>query len=226
MFNLSHYLKSKSIKIYIFCCLFIIFLYLLTENTNISMYELVADPNEVGQVAAYVGLVSTIGILIFAATATACFFSAYILGQIDRVAKKWQSFLKISGFFIFLLLADDLWQLHESLPNLLFGNLSRSRTVQDIGEVIAFCFYGLLFVLYVLKFKKFFYQTRLTSLIAAVLFFCSSTIVDIWLANISGHFALEEGLKLLGIVSLAMYYFEVCESKIEQFLDARNKKNF
>lgn len=225
MFSLSRYLKSKSCKIYVLCCLFIIFLYLLTENSDISMYELVADPTEVGQVAAYTGLVSTIGILIFAATASTCLFTAYLLEKIDRRARKWQVFLKISGLFILLLLADDLWQFHEYFPSLLFGDLAEDRTVQDLGEAIVLCFYGFLFILYLLKFKHYFYQTRLTLFIAALLFFILSTIIDIWLANISGHFILEEGLKLLGIVSFSMYYFEVCEQRFERVLGDRKDRN-
>ena len=224
MSSLSHYLKSKSSKIYILCCLFIIFLYLLTENSNVSMYELVADPNEVGQVAAYTGLVSTIGTLIFGATASTCLFTAYTIAQIDRKRVKWQKFLKISGFFILLLLADDLWQLHENFPVLLFGSLVENDKFQNIGEAIIFSFYGILFILYLLKFKNFLDRTRLTPLLLAILFFGASTIIDIWLENISGHFVLEEGFKLLGIVSFSMYYFEVCYWRVKQ-LDNNNKGN-
>ena len=188
------------------------------------MYELVADPNEVGQVAAHTGLVSTIGTLIFAATASTCLFTAYTIGQIERTTVKWQKFLKISGFFILLLLADDLWQLHENFPTLLFGNLVENDAFQNLGEAIVFSFYGLLFVLYLFKFRTIFYQTKLIPLFIAILFFGASTIIDIWLENISGHFVLEEGFKLLGIVSFSMYYFEVCHQQIKQ-LNKRNEQN-
>lgn len=189
------------------------------------MYELVADPNEVGQVAAYTGLVSTIGTLIFGATASACLFTAYLLGQIDRTTRKWQIFFQLSGFFILLLLADDLWQLHENFPGLLFGNLVENDPWQNIGEAIVFGFYGLLFFLYLFKFKILLYQTRFTPLLIAILFFGLSTMIDIWLENISGHFVLEEGFKLLGIVSFSMYYFEVCEQQVKQLWGNRNKQN-
>ena len=219
---LSRYLKFKSNQIYILCCLFIIFLYLLTENSNISMYELVADPNEVGQLAPYTGLVSTIGTLIFAATASTCFFTAYIVG-IERKAIKWQIFLHFSGLFILLLLSDDLWQIHENIPVILFGNLA-DGAIQNIGEVVVLAFYGLLFFLYLFEFKTIILKTRLAPLLIAILFFAVSTIIDIFFTNVNGHFVLEEGFKLLGIVSFSMYYFEVCEEQIKQLLNIRNKQ--
>ena len=222
MSTLRRYLKSKSNKIYIICCLFIIFLYLLTKNSNISMYELVADPNEVGQLAPYTGLVSTIGTLIFAATASTCFFTAYIVG-IEPKARRWQIFLHFSGWFILLLLVDDLWQIHENIPVVLFGDLAKGA-IQNIGEAVVFCFYGFLFFLYAFKFKTIIWQTRLIPLLIAILFFAASTIIDIFLTNVNGHFVLEEGFKLLGIVSFSMYYFEVCEKQIEQLLNIRNKQ--
>ena len=218
---LNRYLKSKSNKIYLLCCLFIIFLYSLTKNSNITMYELVADPNEVGQLAPYTGIVSTIGILIFAATASTCFFTSYIVG-IEPKARKWQMFLHLSGLFILLLLADDLWQIHENLPVVLLGDLARG-TIQNICETIIFGFYGLLLFWYLFKFRDVVFQTRLIPLLISILLFALSTIVDIFFTNINGHFVLEEGFKLLGIVSFSMYYFEVCEKQIKQLLNIYNK---
>ena len=187
------------------------------------MYELVADPNEVGQLAPYTGLVSTIGTLIFAATASTCFFTAYIVG-IEQKSIKWQMFLHFSGLFILLLLADDLWQIHENIPVMLFGNLAQGA-IQNIGEAVVFGFYGLLFFLYSFKFKTIILQTRLIPLLIAILFFAASTIIDIFFTNVNGHFVLEEGFKLLGIVSFSMYYFEVCEKQIKQLLNIRNKQS-
>ena len=220
----SHFkLTSSSIKIYLATCLLIVFVYLLTENTDISVYELVADPNEVGQVAPYTGLVSTIGTSIFCAIVTVCLFSAYLIDLTSKSAKKWSLFLKFSGYFILLLLIDDLWQIHENFSILLFGaeaNISlTNRNLQNFLETIVFGFYGLLFVAYLIRFRKLIYQTDFLFLAFAFGFFLISTIIDIWLKNISGRLILEEGFKLLGIVSLLIYYIRVCCQKILLFAD-------
>lgn len=217
MFNLNYFFKSKTSILYVLCCLFILFVYLLTENTSISVYELVADPNEVGQVASYTGFVSTIGTLIFSATATICLFCAYLIGQIEPRSKKWSTFLKFSGYFVLLLLADDLWQIHENFFTLLLGE-TNNRAIQNLHETIVFGIYGLLFGAYIIRFKKLLYQTKLLTLILTFLFFGLSAIIDLLLEDISGHFILEEGFKLLGIVSFSIYYFEVCFQQVRRSL--------
>ena len=222
MLNLSHFLRSKTSAIYIVCCSFIVLVYLLTENTDISVYELVADPNEVGRLAPYTGLVSTLGTLILAATASVCLFSAYLIGCANSQAKKWNLFFRFSGYFILLLLADDVWQIHENFPSILFDLEPENRLIQDLCETIMFGIYALLFAAYLSRFKKLFFQTKLNSFVFAVSFLLLSTIIDIFLANISGHFILEEGLKLLGIVSLSIYYFEVSFRQVRQFLISNN----
>ena len=187
--------KLGLIKIYLPTFLFIIFIYLLTENTNISVYELVADPNEVGQVAFYTGFVSTIGILFFCATVSVCIFSAYLIASIGTKDKKWSLFLKYSGYLILILLIDDLWQIHENLPSLLFGSNINSRAMQDLGETVIMGIYVLLFCAYLIRFRRLIYQTKLPTLFLAILFFGLSGIIDIFLANISGHFIFRRRIK-------------------------------
>lgn len=207
------------LNIYIITCLFIVLVYLLTENTDISIYELVADPNEVGKVAPYTGLVSTIGTLIFCATASICLFSAHLADYEDNENVEWSWFFKCSGYFILLLLIDDLWQIHENFSTLLFGAKasigSFNRSIQNLIETIIFGVYGLLFTTYLLRFRKIIYQTKFSSLILAFGFFVLSTIIDLLLEDIKGHFILEEGFKLLGIVSLLSYYVTVCFQKVK-----------
>lgn len=225
LFNLNLPFKSTTslIKIYTLTCLFIIFVYLLTENTNISMYELVADPNEVGQVAPYTGLVSTIGILFLCGTVSVCLFSTYLIDTMNFQNRKWSMFFKYSGYFILLLLVDDLWQIHENIPNLLFLDQrnvsSNNKSIQNSLEAVIFGVYGAIFAIYLIRFKKLIYQTEFLILALALGFFGLSTTIDIFLESISGHFILEEGLKLLGIVSLLTYYTRVCYQKLRQSVE-------
>lgn len=189
------------------------------------MYELVADPNEVGQVAPYTGFVSTIGTLIFCAIVSICLFSAYLTKQTNKKSKDWSLFFKCSGYFILLLLVDDLWQIHENFSTLLLAiginiNLT-DNSIQNFLETVVFAVYGLLFATYLLRFKKIIYQTELLTIVLACIFFGLSTVIDLFLEDISGHFILEEGFKLLGIVSLLIYYTRICYQRVQQFINLR-----
>lgn len=211
--------KRNLLNVYIVTCIFIVFVYILTENTSISIYELVADPNEVGKVAPYTGFVSTIGILIFCATASICLFSACFAEYVSTGSKEWSFFLKCSGCFIVLLLIDDLWQIHENFPTLLFGATAdvglADKSLQNLLETIVFGLYGLLFATYLLRFRKILRQTEFLPLILSCGFFGLSAIVDLLLEDINGHFILEEGFKLLGIVSLSYYYIKTCFEQVK-----------
>lgn len=215
-FNLFLKRNLNIVFIYVFCCLFIVSIYILTENTDISMYELVADPNEVAGVPAYTGLVSTIGSLLFCATVAICFFTAYLIKFIEPNRNKGYLFLKYSAGFILLLLVDDLWQIHENFYTLLFDVESATRLQKDIGEAIIFGIYGLLFLTYFIKFKKAIFKTELLTFILALIFLAISTTFDIFFSDVKGHFILEEGFKLLGIVSLSIYYINICVRKTRQ----------
>ena len=224
--NLFFKRNLNIIYVYVFCCLFIVFIYLLTENTNISVYELVADPNEVGQVAPYTGLVSTIGNLLFCATAAICIFTAHLISYLNSNTRRWCLFLKYSGYFVLLLLADDMWQFHENFYTLLSGVELTTRESQNFGETVVFGIYGLLFSVYLVKFRKIIYQTELLTLALTFIFFAVSTTFDIFFPDIKGHFILEEGFKLLGIVSLLIYYINICSQKSRQIFGyLKNDKN-
>lgn len=213
------------VKIYTPVCLFIFFVWLLTENTSISVYELVADPNAVANTPPYTGIVSTLGILFLCGAVSICFFSAYLVKIANKSDKKWRLFLQASGYFVLLLLVDDLFQIHENFSTLLFGaeaNISLfNRKLQNLLETIVFGFYGSLLVFYIFYFRKLIYRTDFLSLILTFCFFGMSATIDILFENIKGEMILEEGFKLLGIISLFTYYTRVCYQKSNDYLNLK-----
>jgi hypothetical protein len=118
------------------------------------------------------------------------------------------------------LLIDDLFQLHENFSTLLFGvkaNIAQTnRPLQHLLETIVFGIYGSLFALYIFYFRKLIYQTDLLVLILALLFFAISIVIDVLFEGMKGDFILEEGFKLLGIISLLTYYIRACYQTIKQ----------
>jgi hypothetical protein len=218
--NLSSRQIISLAKIYIPACLFIFLLWLLTQNSKISLYELVADPAEVGNLEPYTGLVSTLGILLWSGAVSICFFTAYLLKISKKSNPKWQLFFLVSAYIMLWLLIDDIFQLHENFSTLLFGaeaNIAQTnRPLQHLLETILFAIYGLLFALYIFYFKKLIYQTELLVLILALLFFAISIVIDVLFEGMKGDLILEEGFKLLGIISLLTYYIRACYQKIKQ----------
>lgn len=118
------------------------------------------------------------------------------------------------------LLIDDLFQLHENFSTLLFGaeaNIAQTnKPLQHLLETIVFGIYGSLFALYIFYFRKLIYQTDLLVLILALLFFAISVVIDVLFEGMKGDFILEEGFKLLGIISLLTYYIRACYQKVKQ----------
>jgi hypothetical protein len=221
--NLSSQQIINLAKIYIPACLFIFLLWLLTQNTQISIYELVADPTEVGKLAPYTGLVSTLGVLFWCGAGSICFFSAYLLKLSQKSNSKWSFFFLVSAYFILLFLIDDLFQLHENFSTLIFGveaNIAQTnRPLQHLLETIVFVIYGSLFTLYIFYFRKLIYQTNLLVLILALLFFTISLVIDVLFEGMKGDYILEEGFKLLGIISILTYYIKSCYQKIKQLFE-------
>ncbi len=219
-------LLSKQIlslwKIYIPVLLIIFLAWLTGEVTPISVYELVADPNEIGQIPPYSGIVSNIGLLLFCFAVSICIFSSYLIDVRNSKDRKWKLFLQCSGYFVLLLLIDDAFQIHENLSTLLFGveaNISVvDKKLQNGLETVVFGFYGALFCLYGFYFRKLIYRTETLVLILAFCFFGMSIVIDVLPESLKGHFILEEGFKLLGIASLMTYYVKVCYQAIKKSL--------
>ena len=67
-------------------------------------------------------------------------------------------------------------------------------------------------------FKKLICRTKTLLLIIAFGFLGMSILVDVLPEDLKGHFILEEGFKLLGIVSLMAYYIKVCYQKAKKLL--------
>jgi hypothetical protein len=222
IFNLFSKQILSLAKVYIPICSIIFLVWLIEKSSNISVYELVADPNEIGRIAPYSGIVSNLGLLLLCCAASTCLFSSYLIDTNNKHDAKWKLFLKYSGCLILLLLIDDAFQIHENFSTLLFGADAHisvvNKKLQSSLEVIVLSFYGSLFLLYGFHFRKLIYRTETLALILAFIFFFMSIIVDVLPENLKAHYILEEGFKLLGIASLMSYYVKLCYQKTKKLI--------
>jgi len=139
------------------------------------------------------------------------FFCGVLLAKIKP--RELSSFYFTSGAITSLLLIDDLFLIHEVVfPKHL-----------KIPEELVFSVYAILIFLYLLKFKQTIQNTEFLPLIFAFAFFGLSVSVDSrlipipqsWLEN-QGQYLLEDGAKLIGIISWYIYFVRTCMTQVKQ----------
>lgn len=209
--NLIHQFKAllPNILIIYLPCFFI--LLIIGLQTKIPIGNLTRDPLALVGKPFYFGIVSQIGNLFWCSCAAICFFSAALLTK--NKPKINSLYLLYAGFFTSFLLLDDLFLIHEDVfPNYL-----------KISEKIIYLIYVSFLIFYIMKFKRVIVNTEFLPLLLAFFFFGFSVLVDkdlipisqYWLEN-EGVYLLEDGAKLLGIISWFIYFTRVCLTQIKQ----------
>ena len=72
------------------------------------------DPFVIARLPFYAGLISNVGILLWCALCTVCFFNSVVLKKLAN-GSDWGRFFLYSGILTFILLFDDLFQFHRIL---------------------------------------------------------------------------------------------------------------
>lgn len=206
-------------KVVLPAAIFLLLIQFIAFTQKIPFYHFVADINELPGLPPYVGMVSTIGILFWCATAVICLFTAYTLKKCGYRDRKGINYLLFFGYFNLLILSDDLFQIHEHYF-LLFINLNlfdNPRIIQDFFEAIFFLIYVILLATCLLRFNSFLRKTQYPILILSILFFAFSTVADLLTpATMRFHFLLEEGAKFIGIVTWFSYFANCAYQEIRQ----------
>ena len=196
------------IKIYTPILFFILLVIFLNFVTGIPISQFTRDPAAIANINPFFGFVSNIGILLWCATASICFFSSTIIRkynqQIDVYkGREFSNFLMIAGFFTLLILLDDLFLFHE-LVFPIFLNIP--------GKFL-FASYAIILLWYFFRFKNIIIKTKLTFLFLSLLCFGISIIIDVLrdrldISIYQAHL-FEDGFKLLGIFSWLSYFVTV-----------------
>jgi hypothetical protein len=167
--------------------------------TGVSMATLTRDPSSIADVHPLAGFLSTLGTLVWCATAAICAFAAATLPPpVDRTAAR---FLLSSGLVTSLLLGDDLFQFHEYLADRYFG-LDEHTALGGIAGIAA---------LHLLAFRRFLLASHTPLLLLALGFLSASVVFDtvlydyLWRLD-HWQYLLEDGLKWLGIVCWSGYH--------------------
>lgn len=164
---------------------------------RIPVSALMADPLAVaGDLPVYTGIVSTIEGLLWCATAAVCLFTVAVARRKRSTSPL--GLLAAAGAVSALLLADDVFLFHDDVfPHYL-----------GVDEAQVFAAYGVLVTLVVVAFRKTILGTDYLLLAIALGAFAMSIGVDQYEAF--DPILLEDGAKLVGIVTWAAYFMRLC----------------
>ncbi|WP_296356991.1 hypothetical protein [Winogradskyella sp.] len=196
--NIFYQLKSKKatfLKIFSISIFFISCVILLNKWKGIPIGSMTRDITTSANVPLYIGFFSQVGFMFWIASATLCIFSSH-LNKKNQGNPMFQKFLFLSGLLSLLLCFDDMFLLHESVFPGIFG----------IPEKGVFITYGILLIFLLVKYYSVIIKTDYTILATALLFFAISIGLDlIHIPNINPYL-LEDGAKMIGIVSWFFYF--------------------
>jgi hypothetical protein len=163
------------------------------SSPHIALLSLTRDMAAVAHVHPLIGVVSNVGILLWCATAVICLFSCSLLRQQGHHAEA--RFLLWAGLMTIVLLVDDFFMIHEYIAPVHF----------HVNEKVVLASYVCAAGAYLLSHRRLILAANYQLLVAAMVLFTASMLVDI--ADGHGWLNLaEDGFKVLGIVSWLGYH--------------------
>lgn len=199
---------SIFINIYTPILLFLLLVICLHIATGIPISKFTRDPAAIAHINPFFGMVSNIGILLWCAASSICFFSSTIIRKYNHKIdlykeRELSNFLMIAGFITLIILLDDLFLFHE-LVFPIFLNIP--------GRVL-FASYAMILSWYFFQFRKIIIKTEWIFLFVSLLFFGISITIDLLRDVLDISFyqehLFEDGFKLLGIFSWLSYFISV-----------------
>jgi hypothetical protein len=173
---------------------------LFSVAADIPLRQFMLDPTEFMHAPFYTGILANLGVLLWAATASICLFTAMFLPQL--VGKAWRDFFLVSGLLTLLLLFDDLLRIHDEILPVYLGIK---------GDVIGIG-YVFLIALYLFRYRTLIFQYPYTFLVMALGLFAVSVALDVAPDALKHRFSVadlllfEDSPKLLGIANWLAYF--------------------
>jgi len=173
-------------------------------NKDIPLDVFTKDPNAQFDASFYIGFFSNLGIMIWSAAFTICFYGAWRMD--GKQNPRAQQFLILSGMITMLMTLDDLFQLHELVfPHYL-----------NISENMVYLTYLNIYLIYFIRFRNQLLNSDFIVLFIAFFLLGLSTIIDILPLPIEKDTFLEDAIKLLGAVTWLIYYIRTADELLEK----------
>ncbi|MBE7381057.1 MAG: hypothetical protein F6J95_006575 [Leptolyngbya sp. SIO1E4] len=204
------------IALYSFSLLFLCIVALIALfDPELKLSTLMRDPVAVLRGHQFTGLVSNVGILLWAAAVSICFFSHVLYTQSRRSAFLARFFLWF-GFLTLVLLLDDLFLLHEESSDV------------RIPKIILFPFYGSYLILCMRNFWRLLSKRESILFWLSLIFFGVSvgidSVVDAGVVSLPSNSTtfVEDAFKFIGIVSWAGFLVNI---SVQTLVTSLNKSS-
>ncbi|HEX8598065.1 MAG TPA: hypothetical protein VF952_06055 [Chloroflexia bacterium] len=202
--NQARSLPPALLLVYAPALLVLVAVFTTSLKSDIPVAYFLRDAAGTLQVPSYIGLVSNLGALLWCACAAVCFFGSALLRKVSP-GKGWASFFLAAGLVTTVLLIDDLFMLHENV----------SEVYWRFGEKTIFALYGGMFILFLARFWKNIASTDFLVFLLACGLLGMSVLFDQWNEPFGDNvpamrLLLEDGAKLLGILTWLLYFARTC----------------
>lgn len=194
----------------IYLPVFILLGFISIQN-KVPVPLLLRDVFSSADIPSYTGLISNMGIFLWAVSGSICCFSYFVfLNKSKRIL----CFLLYGTGLSFLMMLDDGLLLHERF----FQNYFH------ISEELVLMIYGCLVLLFLISCRRIIGQSDFIFLVLAIFFFALSINFDLAFPTEEIHnqipflMLLEDGSKLLGIVSWSSYFVGFSFREIHQLI--------
>lgn len=161
---------------------------------GVPFEQLTRDPNAIFDMPLYIGFLSQAGIFLWAAAAAICLFGGAVLAsRPDHTATS--RFLYAAGLLSMLLGLDDAFLLHEQFFPFI-----------GIPEKAVYVMYACLTLFFLFRFRDQILDADYPLLAAALMLFAASILLDVIQPEGIDIFLIEDGAKLVGIMSWMTYF--------------------
>lgn len=182
---------------------------LLGHAHGVPLDIFLRDPAAIAGAPFYMGAVSNVGVVLWAAAAAVCLFAARLVLAAEPRHPAGR-FLLASALLSALMFSDDLFQFHEQIAPLHLG----------VGEKAVLATYGLLGAAYLLAFRGLVFRSDWTLLALALACFATSVGIDQLASQTPSPAVLfaEDGSKFLGISTWLAYLSATASACVRQAL--------
>ncbi len=194
--NNSREIKSVIIKILVIWSLVMAVVVALYKLTPFGFSELTRDVTAIVNKPPYMGLLSTLGLLVWAGTFSVCFFAS------RDSSHPFYNILRWGAFLSFLLVMDDAFLLHEEILPKQVG----------IPEILVVGSYGVMGLAFFWNSWKTILKSPYLLLALAFIGLGASATLDQFMTFSDRETAIEDGLKFFGILSWYAYFFLVART--------------
>jgi hypothetical protein len=176
--------------------------------------DILKDVATLGKIPFYSGAVSQLGLLLWSATTTLCFFTYFALRKTSPIRRESLNLLLFAGLLTGYLTLDDTYMLHEEFFPDYLKIIPEEVVIFMLGiAMLSFLYFNLNEIL----------QSEYSLILLAYLFFGISVIVDVIPAHLYQNIygfekilsLLEDGAKFTAIITWVTFYSRYC---YQQFL--------